>query len=258
VCGTVCTLTGTFALKLTVPVNWAAKDWINAGSGTFYSWSRLQGTHVGNSVTGALTECAKDAPHFESSFFNGEFYKHNYPAGLFDHSPAYLPSASTTATLGSAAPGATYQLAPTALLMGATMADPINGAWSGLTSADMDDNGKPGVSVDYRNSGNDRHAPTSASMGADRADTGYVATRLAFSLNGTLTSCAQSAGSATVTHIDTRIFGCHLEGGSECSGSEGTFLNNNQVAYQQTGAATYTLVKIADTGTCADVRAAVP
>jgi hypothetical protein len=143
------------------------------------------------------------------------------------------------------------------------MADPVNGAWpnsaSGLTQVDMDGDSKPGVSGIYQNTGPDVYPPTSPTLfGANHADLVYVAARVVFSLNGTLSSCTQSSGSAGVTHIDTAIFGCRRTGGStDCNGTEGTFLDSNQVDYQA-GSATYTLVKIADAGTCTDVRTALP
>lgn len=79
-----------------------------------------------------------------------------------------------------------------------------------------------------------------------------------FSLSGTLQSCTQASGPAGVTHVDTRIYGCKRTGGNtDCTGTEAGFLDDNQVSYQASSA-TYTLVKVADAATCADVRAALP
>jgi hypothetical protein len=261
VCGTLCDLSGTFALKLTVAVTWPNQPYVSSGSGTFYSWSKLQGTQSGNTFSGTLVECGKDAPDFSSSVLS-ERYKIDYPTTLFDHAPSYLSGVSAAVTLGSASPGASFALARASLLMGASLADPINGSWpssaSGLTQVDMDANGKPGMSAIYRNGSGDTYPPTSASLFGNRADLVYVAARVVFSLNGTLTSCTQSSGTASVTHVDTRIFGCRHQGTSQdCSGTEANFLDSNHVVYTA-GAATYTLVKIADTALCSDVRAALP
>jgi hypothetical protein len=258
-CGVICDLSGTFALKLTIQVRWDDLTWVAGDSGTFLSWSKMQVVHAENSVTGTLIECGKDAPEFLAPFYS-ERHKIDYPSALF--ASTYLPTAAASATLSSASPGATFALTPAALLMGTTMADPINNAWpsaaSGLTSNDMDGNGKPGVSAVYRNSGGIVYPRTSI-LGGNRADDVYLAARVAFSLSGTLTTCTQSSGSATVTHVDTRLFGCNRSGSNQdCSGSEGTFIDSNQPNYYQDGTATYTLVKIADTATCADVLTALP
>lgn len=219
----------------------------------------MQVTKNGNNLVGSLIECGKDAPALRSSFLS-EWYKIDYPNELF--TSGYLSSTAVDATLSSAAPGSTFALPPTALLMGAIMADPINDAWpdsaSGLTQDDLDLDGKPGITVDYRNGGTYDYPLTGASLLADRADYSYIAARIVFSLNGTLTSCTQSSGSANVSHADSRIFGCNRAGSSQdCTGSEGSFLDNNDPVYQA-GTATYTLVKISDTGTCADVLSALP
>jgi hypothetical protein len=261
VCGVQCNLTGTFALKLTVQVTWPSQPYVSSGSGTVYSWSILKGTHSGNSFSGTVVECGKDAPDFKSSIIS-ERYKVDYPNALFDHAPMYLPAGNAAVTLGSASPGASFALARTSLLMGASMADPVNGSWpssaSGLTQVDMDADGKAGVSAVYRNSGGDVYPPTSASLFGSKVSSPYIAARTVFSLSGTLTSCTQSSGNASVTHVDTRIFGCRISGGSQdCSSGESSFLDGNQVVYAP-GTATYSLVKIANAGTCADVRSALP
>ena len=79
--------------------------------------------------------------------------------------------------------------------------------------------GRRPVRATYLSGGGYTHPRVSSSLFAARAVNPYVASRLAFSLQGTLYSCTQASGPATVTHIDTRIFGCELESGSNCNGS---------------------------------------
>jgi len=260
-CSTVCDVSGTFAIRLTVEVTWADKPYASGGSDTLYAWMILRGTQVGNNLTGTVTECGKDVPHFKSSVLN-EWYKLEYQDAIYDNDPTDLPSVAANITLSDTSPGATFTLDATALLMGATLPDPINDPWpssaSGLTQIDMDGDGKPGVSVLQSNSDGDVYPPTSTNIFPDHADTAYAGSRIVFALNGTLTSCTQSSGTATVSNIDTRIFGCNRsESSADCNASEGSFLDANHVDYQATSA-TYALVKIADTGTCADVRTELP
>jgi hypothetical protein len=258
-CNTICSLTGTYALKVTAPVSWSSLPDIRSGSGTFYSWSMLQVTHSGNTLTGTLVECGRDTPHVQSNVLS-EYYKITYPSALFDHS---LPNAAATVTLGSSSPGASFTLATATLYMGtSTTTNPSHNWASGyaseLTSSDMDGDGKAGVSGIYLNSGNDYYPPTSDWIGYNRADYVYFASRTAFSLSGTLNSCTGSSGSATVSHADTRIFGCNRSSSSsDCDSGEGDFLDSNQPNFGASSA-TYTLVKMTSTTTCAVVRSTLP
>jgi hypothetical protein len=258
VCGVVCNFTGTYALKITAQISWDKHAYVQSGSGTFYSWSKLQITHNGNNFSGTIVSCGKDVPYAESTILS-EKYKLEYPTSLFDNS--YIPSVSAIGTLSNSSPGASFALNKLALLMGTSMTDPINGSWpstaSGLTSVDMDEDGKSGVTVNYQNSGSYSYAPTSDFF-PDRADKAYIANRQVFSLSGTLSSCTKSTGSASITQLNTHVFGCNLADSSQdCGSSEGNFLDENTVI-PTANSATYTLVKITDGATCATVRTTVP
>jgi hypothetical protein len=262
VCDTICDWSGTYALKMSVTGNWPNATYIKSGSGTFQFWMKLQGTHSGNNIAATLTECGRFVPDFAATMVS-ETYNYGYPNTLFDGN--FLPSSSTNITLGSSSPGATFALPAVATQMGVNMADPINGAWpnaaSGIAAGirvDMDADGKPGVTAVYSNAGSLEYPRTSTSFIATRSDQPYVASRVAFSLNGTLSSCTQSTGSGTFTHIDTRIFACRESGGSACSTAEANFLDSNCVGYTMPSTATYTLVKVANGASCATIRAALP
>jgi hypothetical protein len=222
---------------------------------------RLQGTQSGNDLPVTVTQCGRTVPQFGSSIISETFALSYLPA-LFDQAPAYLPTTAATVALSSSSPGATFTLPNSALLMGTSLADPVNGSWpasdSGLTSIDMDMNTKPGVTVAYSNSGGESYPRTSTAIfGFNRADQAYIADRFVFRLNGTLTSCTQSSGPATVTRADVRIFGARRTSGTDCSNTEEDFLDESHPEYEP-GTASYTLVKVADAATCANVRAALP
>lgn len=262
VCNTLCDLSGTWALKMSVAGSWPNATYIRGGSGTFLFWMKLQGTHTGTSIAATLTECGRYVPDFSATMVS-ETYNYGYPNSLFDGS--FLPSTSTTITLGSSSPGASLTLPLSATQMGVNMADPINGSWpsaaSGIASGirvDMDGDGRPGVTAAYSNAGSLEYARTSTSLIATRADQPYAASRVSFSLSGTVSSCTQSSGTGTFTHIDTRIFGCRRDTGSQCSASDATFLDSNCLNYNMPSSATYTLVKVANGASCAAVRAALP
>jgi len=76
--------------------------------------------------------------------------------------------------------------------------------------------------------------------------------------SGKIDSCTQLSGTAFTTKQDSRVLGCHRESdGADCDASQRDFLDTHAPAYVP-GTATFLMKKIADTGTCADVRAAVP
>lgn len=259
VCGTICDLSGTFALKVTHQTSWPSNDNIRSGSGTHVYWLRMQGTQRRTTINEVITECGRVVPDFSASAVS-ETYKFHLPNSLFDGN--YLPSTAADVALGSSSPGASLMLPSTALLIGTTMTDPVNGSWptsaSGLTRVDADRDAKPGATFSYLNGGGYEHPRVDSSLFSSRAERPYSATRLVFSLNGTLNSCTQSSGSATVSHIDTRIFGCDIAGSTrDCSSSEANFLDQNCLRYT-VGSASYSLVKVADGASCAQVRAALP
>jgi hypothetical protein len=245
---------------ISAQVTWPASAYVDSGSGTFTYWLRFEGTHSGNSVTSLLTECGRLVPDRHSSASN-EIHAHEYPNSLFDTVPSLLASVPATATLSDSSPGASFTLPSTALLTGTTLADPIGGDWpdaaSGLTPVDTDADGKPGVTAMYRDDGSYTLPRAGPTILSPRADLRYGASRLVFALSGTVTSCAESSGSANVTFVNDRVFGCRRALTSQdCDSSQSNFLDGNVVDYTP-GSATYTLLKLADGATCANVRAAL-
>jgi hypothetical protein len=264
VCGTICNLTGTYALKMSVAGSWPQDSYIRSGSGTFQFWMRLTGTHSGNSLTGTVTECGRFIPPFSARTVSESFSFH-YANSVFDGN--FLPASAATITLANASPGASMTLPGTAVQMGIDMAiapwsrNPVTAAWPTAASQipaanriDMDGDGNPGVTAEYED--NYDHPRTGGSLFDPRSDNPYVASRVSFSLNGTLNSCTQATGSANFAYIDTRIYACSLDSGT-CNGSQASFLDTNCLNYTM-GSATYTLVKVANGASCATIRAALP
>jgi hypothetical protein len=264
VCSTVCNLSGTYALKLSVSGSWPEDAYIRSGNGTFQFWLRFVGTHSGNTLAGTLSECGRFIPPFSARSVQ-ETFGFGYPNSLFDGN--FLPASAATLSLASAAPGASVSLAGTAVQMGLDMAlgplarDPVSGAWPTQASQipaanrlDMDGDGRPGVTAEYADTHD--HPRTGGTLFDPRSDNPYVASRVSFSLSGALDTCTGSSGSASFRFIDTRIYACSLDNG-ECSGGQADFLDQNCLIYTL-GAGSYRLVKLAAGVSCAAVRAALP
>jgi hypothetical protein len=247
-----------FALKLSIPVTWSGSLIAN-GSGTFVTWARVQLTQSGTSLTGNVRACGQTVPDFSSTV--GETYEMSYPTSIFDRTPA-LPSTATSGTLGGTAPGSSFALARSAWLMGVTMADPINGAWPNATATanmaqDGDADGKLGVTSIYRTGGGYDLPPTNM-FATSRAMRGYLAARIVFTLGGTMTSCTQASGAATAQDVDYHTIGCRLSGdNNDCGSGDTSHLDSHGPNYV-TSASSYTLLKLANTAVCSDVRAALP
>jgi hypothetical protein len=205
-----------------------------------------------------VTPCGETIPDFSAAPAINETYNVSFANSVFSRTPP-LPSVASTGTLTGSSPGASIALARSAWLFGASMADPINGAWpsrTALTQLDSDADGKVGLTATYQNVGGYSAVPAN-SLGTSRATRGYLAGRSVFTLSGTLTSCTMASGSATVQDIDSHTLGCRLTSGSDCSSTESSYLDSNGPNYQ-TGTASFTAIKVSDAAGCAEVRTALP
>ncbi len=263
-CDTLCDLSGTFALKMTMTGSWPAVANVRSGGGTFFFWLKATTTHVGNSVAATVTECGRVMPEIVADMVVGadEPLIHGYTNGPFDS--GLLPSSAAAVTLNRSSPGATLSWPLTANQLGIAMTNPKTDAWPSATSGipagqrvDMDGDGKPGVTGTYA-TGATFPRTSAAFFGGNRADLPYYAARLRFSLNGSLSSCSASSGTATVTSTDLRIYGCNRSGSAQdCDATEGAFVDANTPTVVS-GPASYVLERVANGAGCAAVRAAIP
>jgi hypothetical protein len=259
-CATTCDLSGTWAGKVSMQVTWPGTLTLAGGSGTVAIWVIVKGTQSGNAIPVTMTPCGIVSPDFQSSAAGGnELYGLTFPNSLFDHAPAYLPVMSSTVTLGGNATGSTYSVPAVAFLLGLSMTNPTTDAWPStpemVSEVDMDLDTKVGVTVPYKTGGSYLFVPLNVSKSV-RSDKAYLAARFAASFTGTFSTCTKITGTATVTHYDVHVIGCEHSGGGDCAQTESDFADSNKPAYA-TGSATIDLVKIANAGTCADVRGAI-
>jgi hypothetical protein len=252
-------LSGTYALKLTVETSWPLSAFVAPGSGTFEYWALLNLTQQpGAALEGTVSVCGITVPDF-LMIARTERYGTYFGPRVFD---APLPTVNVRATLGGLGPGTWLTTARSALLLGIALPDPFDSPWPSLTDAnapDHDLDGHPGVTVNYR-SGLGYTLPPVNALGIGRAIEGYLGTRILFSLNGSLTSCNTSSGSASVEDIETRMVGCRLLGDLPCAARHTEHIDRYTPDYR-VQAATYNMVRIGGLGhgfTCAQVRAAVP
>ena len=72
----------------------------------------------------------------------------------------------------------------------------------------------------------------------------------------TRTACDQASGSATFTHFNNHVVGCHVSGATTACQRD-QLRRQNRTIYQIISATAQTKI-VAETATCADVRAALP
>jgi hypothetical protein len=244
-----------------VQLSWASSLTLAAGSGTLQFWVIVKGTQSGNSVPVTMVPCEIAVPDFQSSAVAGnEPYGVTFANTLFDHTPQYLPTTSATVALGGSSPGSTYTMPTIAFLLGASMTNPTTDPWpatpEAVTEVDMDQDGHVGVTQPYKTGGTYDLVPLDI-MKSERGDKNYLAARLVASFTGTLSSCTNMAGSADVTNFDTHIIGCDISGDAgTCSSTQSDFVDSNRPAYT-VSSASISLVKVANTAVCSDVRAAL-
>src|SRR5205814_9883755 len=123
---------------------------------------------------------------------------------------------------------------------------------------DHDNDMKPGFTAVPR-SGNGYAQPPLSTIGiGPKAEKLYLTTRTVIALHGALTSCSDIAGTAEVPNFDSRVVGCKIAGQTaDCMPADANNIDTNKTDYKPVSA-TFTAKKIADTATCADVRAALP
>jgi hypothetical protein len=258
-CSVSCTLTGSFALRLTLPTSWPATPLLSSGRGDFSFWGLVQLTQgEGGALSGTFTPCGELVPEFRATPLINERYGLIFPNALFDRS-ALLPGVLTSGVLDGPGPGSRLTLARTAFLIGARLADPVNGAWpstSALGAVDVDGDGKPAASIPYK-TGAGFTAPPVNNFGSFRAETAHLATRIVFSLEGVLDSCIASSGTVSAQDIEARTLGCRISPDlRDCLSSEASHLDDNTPDFVPS-AGRFTLLKLAS-ASCPAVRAALP
>lgn len=255
----------TVGLHIVARVTWP-QTILAAGEGTLHIWSRAATTYSGNDLTATVKACGAIVPPLTLlAQYGGYKIQPLFPDAMWDSSG--MPSFTVAGTHGGFDGGKAVKLDKAAVLIGATMADPANGVWpqngTELTVADHDGNDKPGVSADSRVGGEFRLPPADVmalqTMGASGtfADVLYLAFRVVTAIDGTRQGCDRVTGTATLSHFDNHVVGCHASAGRECLPAEVSLLDLGRSIFQ-VSSATFEMVHLPDGATCADVRAALP
>jgi hypothetical protein len=270
-----CNFNGTWATKLTIPVNWVPQGLmsviLNPGSGAITQWILQSRVQSGTTVTDTAYVCGIDLPDFQGTVVAGaETYGVRFPDSLFDSN--YLSSFTISATLSAATTNATYSEPATATLLGIDLSTPASAPWpDALTaygeSVDSDQDGNPGVTAYAATGPGYSMIPVNLAK-SSRATAVFVVIRQVTQVSGTVTDCNHISGSVSIPQltdsdgnmkyaIDSHVIGCELEGdGGACSIGDWSFVDGTQPVFSPSGGATFTSMRMPSgmTTTCSQVR----
>ncbi|MDB4971745.1 MAG: hypothetical protein JWN48_86 [Myxococcaceae bacterium] len=256
----VCNVSGTYAIKLTLELDWPSGVVVESGSGSSVIWAVWVADGTGDTLSGTMLPCGVTLPDFELNPVAGnELYRLEIADSLYDHVPSYLsPTPLSVSAPGGFREGAAFSAPLFGLQVGAGLNNPALDPWptvGTLAAIDVDADGKPGVTATYSSETGYAFPHVALTQRADRA---YTAARFALSASGTMTRCSDFAGSARFTNFDTHVVGCRLAGGAaDCSATQRDTLDNGRPVFHAVSSA-LRAIKIAPGATCAQVRAALP
>ena len=123
-----------------------------------------------------MVGCGLSVPGFGfTAFSGGGTGRLNFAVPRFDNSPPRLSPEPAIQVQGAGFPGDAIVLSPTALLLGATMANPLSATWptvGQIVSTDLDGDGRPGLTLPHMNGGGYVYLPVEP-FAAARSEAGY-------------------------------------------------------------------------------------
>ncbi len=246
------------ASLLTISLKWDDSLGIVGGSGEFYVWSRIQVTMNGTTGVTQTQPCGSQLPILTTTAVAGSVkVLAEIPFTAYEN-PA-MPKISGTLTKE----GSMLAVDPGLFLMGLQMTDP-EGPWPTIEQVpqimgvDADGDGKPGITSVPRSTPGFTLSPTSI-LQTKYADGVYGVQRFAFTAVASDEGCPEVVmGTANVRYYDTRVIGCHIQGGGECAADEVTFINQARPPQTAAMQGKWASKVLPVDATCADVRAALP
>jgi hypothetical protein len=257
--GGACDLGMTAAIRLSLDVSWGGGLAVVAGAGEIDIWLLAELEQAGTSVGLTGSVCRIELPDFQTGVLAGnETYGTVFPDSIWTQ--AGMPTIDAMATISSADPGATIAVERGAVVLGATLADPLDGAWprswSELQTVDHDGDGHPGITANAKTGGGYSYPRLEALNANARAEAIYIASRTMMELDGVIDSCDTASGSADVV-MQNHAVGCRQVGGSPCSSNQTDMLSSNMPQFQTHGGV-FDLVRLPSGSGCAAVLSTLP
>lgn len=254
-----CDFDMTAAIRLTVDVTWAGGIAVLEGAGAIDIWLLGELDAEGSDVALSGRVCSIALPDFATGLLAGnETYGTMFPDAVWS-SPT-MPTIDAHASISSPDPGATLHLERGAVVLGATMSDPLNDAWPAdwhaLATTDHDGDASPGITAAAKTGGGYAYPRIDILNSDARAQAIHLVSRTTMEFDGTVDTCDSAVGDAVIT-MENHAVGCATVGGGSCSDGQTTTLDNNMPQFVVQGGS-FELVRLADGADCAAVFAALP
>jgi hypothetical protein len=276
-----CDLTGTFALRTELDVEWDEvrvlplpfPPAIAAGSNKQLSYSIRKQTQTGSTLTVDTIPCGGTTQDLCSPLLSKAFSQ-QIPNSIWEGPK--MPIFQSTVTLGSTRPNDTFVGANEVALLGLNLTNPT-GAWptsandAAFTWIDHDNDGPLGVTSTVVHTGTSTKCGTppppfdylpDPSGGTKTIGTVYIGSRVQGTYDGTILSCNTIAGdmtgpgSSNMPLVDGRVKGCLYSDGTPCSGTTIASLDSQATSSpQRIVNAQFTMVRVAAGINCTQVRA---
>lgn len=245
-------------VHLIMKVTWPGSIGTNPGSGTVNVWSRAKLTFAeGGAISSVSTPCGTVLPDvITTPIAGGAKVQPEFLPSVWESTS--MPPFTGTGAQSSFDVNSKLHLQTSPALVGLTMADPM-GAWPAantIQAHDSDNDGHPGITATPRETAGYGLPPTSI-LQLSHADQLYIASRTTSTLGGIRNTCETQTGNAKIHSFDSHVIGCHIKGGGDCSAAEAQFVDDNRTVFS-VSSATYEAKVMADSVTCADIRAALP
>jgi hypothetical protein len=268
-----CDFNGMWGSRVVIDVSWVPQGLMGVilapGTGRIKQWTLANRVTAGQSTTETTIVCGIVLPDFSGTqIAGGEKYGIEFPVSTFDQ--RVLPSVTMTGTIVGSGPGASYSTAPSAALLGLTLANAATAPWptTVTTEVDSDQDGKPGVTTVVAQGGG--YSPVLVDPIGSRADRLYVAIRQVTEVNATALDCDAFAGTVTIPKIvdststakyaiDSHVIGCRLiADGGDCAATQTAFVDTTQPVFSPSGSTTFASVRLDGNATCDTVRQRLP
>jgi hypothetical protein len=272
-------MAGTFATLIETDLEWDAvtvpplQPIVLAGEDTTFAYSIRRQTVQGSTVTVEIQECGATQPDLCSAFYDQAFTQ-VVPNSAWDHQN--MPRGRVTFTINDPDPGEPYVLPTEISLIGLTLASADGtGTWPtawnspGLTWQDHDGDGPPGFTSQSVLSGNSTACalpygglPIPSDPFGPRILRASTGSRTTSNLNGTIVDCNTFSGSVdgpgpgSQPLNEGRVRSCVHENGN-CTTAQFQSLDEeaNNTSGTRITDARFTMVRVADNTTCAQVLA---
>jgi hypothetical protein len=269
-----CDFSGTWASYVSIDVDWPGTVVLSAGEGKLQQWNLTHELQAPFSTTVAAhtRPCGIFLPDLQTTIFVlFEKFGIRFPNSLFDMGK--IPETDFTFTADITKSPVTFTTNPFAIVIGASLADATTAAWptvSAMTLRDDDNDGNPGITVTPV-TGNGYYLPPANLITGDSAKLVYIATRTVSSLSGRIVDCNHIEADVTIQTvngkpgIDSTVVGCLRTGNASqgvqpgpCAPDEAAFIDGARPQFTPKGPGKMTIVRVAESATCADVRGRFP